>query len=89
MWAQRNVVSEDGYGSLAATAAEDPQLQVAMASELTTQIIELAADNGYDLNNTELVRGVTSYTPPTPASPAVRPGQPHRPPLDVHRHDSR
>ncbi len=63
MWAQRNVVSEDGYGSLAATAAEDPQLQVAMASELTTQIIELAADNGYDLNNTELVRGVTSaYT---------------------------
>ena len=62
-WAQHNIVSEDGYAALAATAAKDPQLQEAMASELATQITELAADNGYDLNNTELVRGVTSaYT---------------------------
>jgi hypothetical protein len=62
-WAQHNIVSEDGYAALAAKAAEDPQLQEAMASELTTQIIELAADNGYDLDNTELVRGVTAaYT---------------------------
>jgi hypothetical protein len=62
-WAQKNVVSEDGYAALAATAAKDPQLQEAMASELTTQITELAADNGYDLNNAELVRGVTAtYT---------------------------
>ncbi|WP_123027025.1 hypothetical protein [Mycolicibacterium stellerae] len=62
-WAQTNVVSEDGYASLAATAAKDPQLQEAMASELTTQITALAADNGYDLANTELVGGVTSaYT---------------------------
>ena len=48
MWAQRNVVSEDGYAALAATAAKDPQLQEAMAAELTTQITQLAADNGYD-----------------------------------------
>ena len=62
-WAQTNVVSEDGYASLAATAAKDPQLQEAMARELTTQITELAADNGYNLANRELVRGVTSaYT---------------------------
>ena len=62
-WAQHNIVSEDGYAALAATAAKDPQLQEAMASELATQITELAADNGYDLNNTELIRGVTSaYT---------------------------
>ena len=62
-WAQNKVVSEDGYAALAATAAKDPQLQDAMASVLTTQITELAADKGYDLNNTELVRGVTSaYT---------------------------
>lgn len=62
-WAQKNVVSEDGYAALSATAAKDPQLQQAMASVLTTQITELAADKGYDLNNTELVRGVTSaYT---------------------------
>jgi hypothetical protein len=62
-WAQTNVVSEDGYAALAATAAENPRLQQAMASELTTQITELAADNGYALNNAELVRGVTdAYT---------------------------
>ena len=41
MWAQRNVVSEDGYAALAATAAKDPRLQQAMASELTTQIIDV------------------------------------------------
>jgi hypothetical protein len=63
MWAQRNVVSEDGYAALAAAAAKDPQLQEAMASELATQITALGARNGYDLNNTELVSGVTSaYT---------------------------
>jgi hypothetical protein len=63
LWAQQNVVSEDGYASLAATAAKDPRLQEAMASELTTQITALAAKNGYDLNNTELVSGVTAaYT---------------------------
>lgn len=62
-WAEKNVVSEDGYAALAAKAARDPRLQDAMASELTAQITELGADNGYDLNNTELVRGVTAaYT---------------------------
>jgi hypothetical protein len=62
MWAQRNVVSEDGYATLAASAAKDPQLQSAMASELTTQITALAADNGYNLNS-DLVRGVAAaYT---------------------------
>ena len=63
MWAQRNVVSEDGYAALAATAAHDPALQRAMASELSTQIIDFAADNGYGTLNTELVRNVvTAYT---------------------------
>ena len=68
-WAQQNVVSEDGYAALAATAAKDPQLQEAMASELTTQITELAANNGYDLNNTELVRGVTAAYTANPGFP--------------------
>lgn len=63
MWAQHTVVSEDGYAELAATAARDPRLQEAMAAELTTQITELAAANGYNLGNTQLIRGVTSaYT---------------------------
>ncbi|HJT91170.1 MAG TPA: hypothetical protein VJ777_04395 [Mycobacterium sp.] len=62
MWAQRTVVSEDGYAALAASAAKEPQLQNAMASELTTQIMALGADNGYHLNR-DLVRGVTAaYT---------------------------
>lgn len=62
MWAQRNVVSEAGYVAMAASAAKDPQLQSAMASELATQITALAAENGYDLNR-DLVRGVTgAYT---------------------------
>jgi hypothetical protein len=62
MWAERNVVSEDGYAALAATAAKDPKLQSAMASELTTQIRAFAADNGYELN-TDLVRGMAvGYT---------------------------
>ena len=68
-WAQKNVVSEDGYASLATTAAKDPQLQEAMTSELTTQITELAADNGYDLNNAQLVRGVTAAYTANPGFP--------------------
>ncbi|MGV0793952.1 hypothetical protein [Mycolicibacterium sp. XJ1819] len=63
MWVQRNVVSEHGYAALAADAAQDPELQTAMASELTTQILALAKRNGYPLNNTALVREVaTAYT---------------------------
>lgn len=62
MWAQRTVVSEDGYAALAASAAKDPKLQDAMASELTTQITALADDNGFNLNS-DLVRGVAAaYT---------------------------
>ncbi|HEX9833492.1 MAG TPA: hypothetical protein VGA66_10490 [Mycobacterium sp.] len=63
MCLQRNVVSEDGYAALAAAAAKDPKLQRAMASELTTQIIAFAADNGYGTLNRDLVSGVvTAYT---------------------------
>jgi hypothetical protein len=63
MWMQRNVVSEDGYAALAAAAAHDPQLQRAMASELTTQIVAFAAGNGYATLNRDLVSGVvTAYT---------------------------
>ncbi|HEX7430151.1 MAG TPA: hypothetical protein VF328_25410 [Mycobacterium sp.] len=69
-WAQKNVVDEDGYAALAASAAKDPRLQQAMASELTTQTRTLISEHGYDVN-TDLVRGVAAaYT----ASP-VFPGQ--------------
>ena len=57
------MVSEDGYAALAAAAAQDPKLQSAMASELTTQILAFAADNGYDSLNSDLVHGVVAaYT---------------------------
>lgn len=68
-WAQHTVVSEGGYAALSATAAKDPRLQEAMASELTTQITELAADNGYNLGNTQLVRGVTAAYTANPGFP--------------------
>jgi hypothetical protein len=62
MWAQKNVVDANGYASFARSAAKDPQLQQAMASELTTQIVSLANNDGFDLNS-DLVRGVTTaYT---------------------------
>lgn len=61
-WAQLSVVNENGYAALAASAAQDPRLQDAMADELTTQATSLAADNGYTLNR-ELTRQVAgTYT---------------------------
>jgi hypothetical protein len=62
MWAQKNIVDADGYATFAQSAAKDPRLQQAMASELSTQIVSLASKNGFDLNS-DLVRGVTTaYT---------------------------
>ena len=85
-WAERNVVSEDGYAALSAAAAKDPKLQSAMASELTTQIIAFAADNGYGGLNSDLVHGVVGRLHGQRRIPwTVRAGQPHRASLDVHR----
>ena len=62
MWVQKNIVDADGYAAFARSAAKDPKLQQAMASELTTQIVSLGSNEGYQLNP-DLVRGVTSaYT---------------------------
>lgn len=62
VWAQTHLVGEDGYAALSASAARDSRLQDAMAAELTTQVVALGADNGYDLNP-ELARQVAnSYT---------------------------
>jgi hypothetical protein len=62
MWAQKNIVDANGYASFARSAAKDPNLQQAMASELTTQIVSLGSNEGYDLNP-DLVREVTTqYT---------------------------
>ena len=88
MWAQKNVVDANGYAAFAQSAAKDPKLQQAMASELTTQIVSLASNEGYDLNP-DLVRGVTTCLHPERRLPwAVRPGEPDRAHLDVHRRRS-
>lgn len=61
-WAQTHVVDADGYAALASTAAADPKLQDAMAGELTTQLVTLAGNSGYDVP-TNLLRGsASSYT---------------------------
>lgn len=61
-WAQQNLVSEQGYADLAASAAADSRLRDAMADELTTQIVNLAADRGYGLNETLVHEVAASYT---------------------------
>lgn len=62
LWLQLNVVDEDGYAALAATAAQDQRLQEAMADELTAQVIELGADKGYPLNPALARMAADSYT---------------------------
>ncbi len=70
VWAQKNVVDESGYVSLAQQAAAERPLQDAMASELTDQLVDLAANSGYDVNANLLSGAATAYT----RSPAF-PGQ--------------
>jgi hypothetical protein len=62
LWAQKNVVDEAGYASLAQKAATERPLQDAMASELTDQLVNLAADSGYDVSPGLLSGAATSYT---------------------------
>jgi hypothetical protein len=69
-WAQLHLVDRDGYSAVAASAAKDPALQSAMAAELTTQLVKLASNSGFDPNEGLYSVGARAYT----ASPAF-PGQ--------------
>ena len=62
MWAQRNVVDESGYVSLAQQAAAERPLQDAMAAELTDQLVDLAANSGYDVSPNLLSGAAMAYT---------------------------
>jgi hypothetical protein len=63
MWLQTQIVSEDGYADLAASAAKDSQLQAAMASELTNKTMSLAADHDIrNLNPDRVHEAATFYT---------------------------
>ncbi len=62
LWAQKNVIDAAGYSSFAEAAAKDPQLQKAVAGELTTQVTALVRDNGGEVN-ADMVRGTANaYT---------------------------
>lgn len=61
-WAQKNVIDAAGYSAFAEAAARDPQLQQAVAGELTTQVTTLVDEHGGDLR-ADMVRGVANaYT---------------------------
>jgi hypothetical protein len=70
VWAQLHLIDRDGYSSLAQSAAHDPALQSAMAAELSTQLVKLASNSGFEPNETLFGLGARAYT----ASP-VFPGQ--------------
>lgn len=61
-WLQTHIVEEDGYANLAASAAKDPHLQAAMASEIGTQLKKLVSGTGYDVSTDLLREAGASYT---------------------------
>jgi hypothetical protein len=61
-WAQLNVVNADGYAALAQSAAHDPALQKAMASELATQVGTLARRHGFNVANSTALGVANTYT---------------------------
>ncbi|MBI3225738.1 MAG: hypothetical protein HYZ39_11855 [Mycolicibacterium cosmeticum] len=68
LWAQHTLVSEDGYAALSASAATDPALQQAMASELGAQLVSATGASG--VQGTVLGATVSAYT-----ASSVFPGQ--------------
>lgn len=61
-WAQHNVIDRDGYSELAASAANDPRVQQAMAAELTTQLVTLAGDAGFEADENLFSGAARAYT---------------------------
>jgi hypothetical protein len=71
-WAQLHAVDAGGYTALAQAAAHDPDLQAAMAGELTTRAMALAAAHGgsrYSANSAQLHAAAGAFT----AGPAFPP----------------
>lgn len=76
LWAQQNLVDGAGYAALAQKAAADPELQSAMATELTTRVGLL----GSGVDSTVVSRIAAAYTASTafPDQFAVANGFAHR-----------
>jgi hypothetical protein len=65
VWAQRNLVDENGYAVLAQKAAGDPALQSAMAGELTTRAMALIAEHGgarYPVDSSQVHDAAAAFT---------------------------
>lgn len=61
-WAQVKVVDENGYVALVAPAADDPNVQRAIADELTTQIVSIAKQQGRRVTESSVADIVGPYT---------------------------
>jgi hypothetical protein len=61
-WAQRNIVDGDGYAALARSAAHDGELQDAVASELTMQVVANSRNHGVDVTESAVRRIADLYT---------------------------
>ncbi|OBG80547.1 hypothetical protein A5699_10980 [Mycobacterium sp. E802] len=62
VWLQKNIIDQDGYSAFAADAATDPQLQRAVAGELTTQVQTLAAQSGSGVDARRIGVVASAYT---------------------------
>lgn len=62
VWAQRNVVDANGYAALARSAAADPALQAAAASELSSAATALIDRRGYSVDPQLVQRVAADYT---------------------------
>ena len=69
-WAQKTLVNEGGYAALAQSAAKDPNLQDAMAAELTAQVLTLAENHGVSGVREALVQSVATEYTRSPGFPA-------------------
>ena len=65
MWAQHNLIDGSGYAALAQRAAGDPQLQAAMATELTAQVGRLSSSA-----DATMVSGIAKAYTANPSFPA-------------------
>jgi hypothetical protein len=61
-WAQTHIIDVNGYTAMAKTAAGDPALQAAVASELTTRAMLLINQRGYKVDSSTVHDVAAGYT---------------------------
>jgi len=61
-WTQTHVIDVNGYTAMARTAARDPALQTAAASQLATRAMVLITQRGYHVDSTQVHDVAVGYT---------------------------